>query len=71
MKMPENQKVPSHAELQKAGTTERRRSNRPPLVSVKEELVKEEDEVISGLRPEAIAIALMVIALLILTAFAI
>lgn len=69
--MPDNQTIPSRAALQKAGTVERRRSNRPPLVSVKEELVKEEDEVISGFRPEVIAITLMVIALLILTAFAI
>jgi len=50
---------------------ERRRSDRPKIVPLKEDVKEEENNASSRFRPEAIAIALMVIALLILTAFAI
>lgn len=52
---------------------ERRRANRPQIVPLeaKVEITAEEDEMRMRFRPEVIAIALMVIALLILAAIAI
>lgn len=67
--MPDTQHEPSRLELYKAGKLEERRSPRPPHVPKVEEVVSEAaEEVVSfKLRPEMVAIVLMVIVLLVLT----
>lgn len=69
--MPDNIQNPSRLGMDNTRKIERRRSDRPLIVPLKEDVKEEENNASSRLRPEAIAIALMVIALLILTAFAI
>jgi hypothetical protein len=65
--MSPNKQEPSRLELYKAGKIEERRSVRPPHVQVKEEVAVEEiAESVKLLRPELIAIGLMVILLIIL-----
>ena len=70
--MSDNKQDTSTQELDKTRKFERRSSNRVQVVQLKKDLPKEdEDELSVRFRPEVIAIGLMVIALLILTAIAI
>lgn len=68
--MPHNKQEPNRLELYKAGKLEERRSKRPHHEPIKEEKIIEEEQQSFKLSPGAIAIGLMVIALLILTATA-
>lgn len=64
--MPPNNQEPSRLELYKAGKIEERRSVRPPHVAEKEEAAIEETVAGFKLRPELIAIGLMILLLIIL-----
>ena len=65
-KMPLNKNQPSRLELYKAGKLEERLAERPPNAHV-EEAISEENEAGFKLRPELIAIALLLIVMLVLT----
>lgn len=65
-----NKQEPTRLELYKAGKLEERRSERTHQAPLKEIKVIEEEQKSVKLSPEAIAISLMVILLLILTATA-
>ena len=67
--MPDHTNGPSRLELYKAGKLEERRTVRPQAALTAETEPAEVDETIK-LRPEVIAIALLLIVLLIVTAIA-
>jgi hypothetical protein len=66
--MPNTKHDPHRLELVKAGKLEERHSvRRPSIIPKQEEAVDEPDKDVSRLRPELVAIAIMVIVLIVLT----
>jgi urease gamma subunit len=66
--MPNNKQEPTRLELYQAGKLDERRSKRPVHVHDVKEVTIETDAEQMSIRPTAIVIALMVIALLVLAA---
>ena len=72
VKMPDKKQDPSNEELYKAGKMDRRRAARPSLVPGKTDEPDIEENIVGiKLRPEAVVIAVMMVILLIIAAFAI
>lgn len=66
--MPNTKHDPHRLELVKAGKLEERHSvRRPSIIPKQEEVVDEPDPEVRKLRPELIAIAIMVVVLIVLT----
>lgn len=65
--MSSHQQIPNRLELYKAGKLEERRSVRPPHVPEKIEIPIEENIEGFKLRPEIVAIGLLVLVLIVLT----